>query len=365
MEKQRDYFSRLWSDRQASNLNPLLFLLFMSSLIYATALRIRAILYRCRIFRQHRLSRPVISVGNLTAGGTGKTPAVISLASYFKAKGFRPAVLSRGYGGRSVSPVNVVSDGEHVLAGPDESGDEPNMMAAMLADLPVLTGRKRFLSGEYAIDRMNADVLILDDGFQHWELERDFEIVLLNTDAPFGNGFLIPRGPMRESMQALKRADAIVLTGAGSDSDKTSGREQDLRGLCPDIPILKAVYQLTGLIKNKKESYPVEFLNGKRVLAFCGIANPSSFRRSLENAGACIDSFIVFPDHYRYSGKDIRSICGKADFAKVEMIVTTEKDGVKLTQYPDFFQRIFLLRIHMVFLPKGELERMIEDRIRR
>jgi tetraacyldisaccharide 4'-kinase len=365
MEKPRDYFSRLWSDRQAAQLNPLRFLLFLSSLLYAATVRIRASLYRFGIFRHHRLSRPVISVGNLTVGGTGKTPAVISLAAFFKSKGFRPAVLSRGYAGRSSSPVNVVSDGEHVLAGPEQSGDEPSMMAASLPDIPVLTGRKRFLSGMYAIDRLSADVLILDDGFQHLGLERDFEVVLLNADAPFGNGYLIPRGPLRESKQALKRADAIVLTGAEGASDNTIAWERDLQSLCPDIPVLKAVYHLTGLIKNKKERYPVEFLNDKRVLAFCGIANPGSFRRSLENAGACIDSFIVFPDHYHYSEKDIQSVCGKADAVKVEMIVTTEKDGVKLTGYPDFFQHIFLLRIHMDFLPEGKLEKIIEDRIRR
>ncbi len=365
MIKPREYLTELWTGRKTAPLSPLLFFLFLCSVLYAAGLRIRTVLFQAGVFKVRRLGRPVISIGNLTVGGTGKTPAAISLASFFKSRGFRPAVLSRGYAGRSGRPVTVVSDGKRRLAGPEEAGDEPCMMAESLRDVPVLTGHRRFLSGKYAIDHLKTDILILDDAFQHRGLARDFDIVLLNAGAPFGNGFLIPRGPLREPKEVLKRADAIVLTGEAGDAAEAAGWLHRLRALCPQAPVLRGVYQPHGLTRNGCEVFPSDFLRGKRVVAFCGIGNPESFRLSLESAGARIVSFISFPDHFRYSEADTQSICRRAESSGAEMIVTTEKDGIKLAGHPDFYQRIFLLRIRLEILPEGELERMIEKRIKR
>jgi len=148
------------------------------------------------------------------------------------------------------------------------------------------------------------------------------------------------------------------------DSDAVFESMQQLRELCPEIPVLRAVYRPTKLTKNKQEIFPVDHLRNQRVLAFCGIANPKSFRSSLEGAGAQIGSFMTFPDHYLYSVRDIESILKRAETEKAAMIVTTEKDGIKLATFPDFFQRIFLLCIRLDFFPEGELEKLIEARIR-
>ena len=209
-----DLLIRIWNDRRADHCNPLLFFLFLLSLVYGSLMGFRSLLYRFGLLRARRLPCPVVSVGNITVGGTGKTPAVVALAKHFRGKGCHPAVLSRGYGGKGKGAARVVSDGKAILAEVDEAGDEPLLIAQALEGVAVVTGRDRFKSGEYAIRNLGADILFLDDAFQHAALARDFDIVLLNAKAPCGNGFLIPRGPLREKAAALKRADAVVLSGA-------------------------------------------------------------------------------------------------------------------------------------------------------
>ena len=168
------------------------------SLPYGAAVALRNHLYDRELLRTAKLPCPVVSVGNLTVGGTGKTPTVILLAALLKEHGHRPAVLSRGYGGHAKASVNVVSDGNRILLGWREAGDEPVLIAGALPGVPVLTGPKRFLTGRAAVERFGADVLILDDAFQHRSLFRDIDIVLIDAARPFGNGFLLPRGPLRE-----------------------------------------------------------------------------------------------------------------------------------------------------------------------
>ncbi|GAI79803.1 unnamed protein product, partial [marine sediment metagenome] len=160
-------------------------------------------------------------IGNITVGGTGKTPTVIMLANLLKERGYRPAVLSRGYGGKKRSSISIISDGSNILAKPDEAGDEPALIAKSVNHVPVITGPNRFITGKYAIDHLGADVLILDDAFQHRSLFRDIDIVLLDGKRPFGNGFPLPRGSLREPKKALKRADIIVLTGTDREEEKS------------------------------------------------------------------------------------------------------------------------------------------------
>ena len=170
-------------------------------------------LYDGGLLKQQKLPRPVISVGNLTVGGTGKTPTVIFIAHILKDHGYRPAVLSRGYGGSANAPVNVVSDGNRILMGWREAGDEPILIASAVPGIPVLTGSRRLLTGRAAVETFGADVLILDDAFQHRSLFRDIDMVLLDAARPFGNGFLLPRGPLREPRIPLRRADILLRTG--------------------------------------------------------------------------------------------------------------------------------------------------------
>jgi tetraacyldisaccharide 4'-kinase len=359
----RDFVIRVWADHRTDHWNPVLLLLYLLSFVYRAGICLRNFFFRIGVFQIKSLRRPVISIGNITVGGTGKTPTVIFLASLFQTRGYKPAILSRGYGGRTNTDVNIVSDGKSILMDQELSGDEPFMIAKSLDGIPVLTGRTRFLSGKYAVDYLGADLLILDDAFQHRKLARSFDIVLLNAKAPFGNGFLIPRGSLRDPETALRRADTIILTGTMPDSEEAAACRRHIKRKFPDIPVLTASYQLKDLSRNWKEVYPISDLKRKRVLAFCGIANPDSFKYSLESAGAEIVSFISYPDHFRYAKGDVEMIAQRAKDERVEMIVTTEKDGVKLSGFSDFFRNVYLLRIELVIEPKYELERLILERI--
>ena len=312
MTDPRDFLLRLWNDKRAHPLHPIPFLLFLLSLLYRAVVQTRSLLFRVGMFQTYRLDCPVISIGNITVGGTGKTPTVMLLASILQAKGFKPAILSRGYGGKNRAPVTVVSDGRRLLAAPEEAGDEPCMMATLLETIPVLTGRKRFLTGQCAINTLGADILVLDDAFQHQQLARDINIVLLNANTPFGNGFLLPRGPLREPAQALRRADAVILTDVDSDAKKIRDRVQQFQTDFPGLPVLTASYQPRDLIRNAKELMPVTSLRDKKVFAFCGIANPESFRRALESAGANNASLMSFPDHnVLHSTRDTKDRSGQ------------------------------------------------------
>jgi tetraacyldisaccharide 4'-kinase len=364
MSKPRDLLIRIWNDRRADHCNPLLFFLFLLSLVYGSLMGFRSLLYRFGLLRARRLPCPVVSVGNITVGGTGKTPAVVALAKHFRGKGCHPAVLSRGYGGKGKGAARVVSDGKAILAEVDEAGDEPLLIAQAREGVAVVTGRDRFKSGEYAIRNLGADILFLDDAFQHAALARDFDIVLLNAKAPCGNGFLIPRGPLREKAAALKRADAVVLSGADPKRAEAAFCLNRLREIRPGTPVLGARYRSKLLIKNGTEIFPVEFLAGKKVFAFCGIANPGAFRESIEAAGAEVVAFSVYPDHHRYSQAEIGQIGASYAGSGAQIMLSTEKDGVKLKKVPEFFRDIFLLRIELDFLPEGELERLIEGRLR-
>jgi len=284
----------------------------------------------------------------------------MKLASLFRARGYRPAILSRGYGGEAGEGPDAVSDGSKVLIGPERAGDEPYLMAASLMGIPVITGRNRFLSGTYALEHFGSDLIFLDDAFQHWALKRDFDIVLLNAQTPFGNGFLLPRGPLREERRNLERADAVVLTGP--EPVEMGGDIQALRDSLPDISVLTAHYRSKDVVQNG-EALPLDHLKGRRVAAFCGLANPDSFRSSLAKTGAEIVSFLPYPDHFRYTRNDIETIAARAKASGADLIVSTEKDGVKLTAFPEFFRDVFVLRIELEFAPESQLTELIEDKI--
>jgi len=326
--------------------------LSLFSVGYGAAVSLRNRLYDRGIFKQERLPCKVISIGNITAGGTGKTPLVIMLANFLREKGYKPAVLSRGYGGKTILPVNIVSDGSHILMGHVEAGDEPVLIAKSTEGVPVITGPKRTQTGRSAIEKMGADVLILDDGFQHRAIFRDVDIVLMNRENSFGNGYLLPRGPLREPAESMKRADLIIWKDNSLDGRYPLYQEQ---GIDKFLPVLSGHLRPKSIVRESTgESFPLEYIRGKRICAVAGIGSPESFRDTIESIGGVTVSLLPFPDHYRYTAEDLIDIREKASAAAAEIIMTTEKDAIRLTDFPDFLKEIYILQVEMEMLPSQE-----------
>ncbi|SEM18249.1 lipid-A-disaccharide kinase [Syntrophus gentianae] len=364
----RDRCRQLWNAPEPhKNGSPFALFLSILSLFYRSGVALRNALYDRGFSKSFRLPCKVISVGNVTVGGTGKTPVVVLLARMLKEHGYRPAVLSRGYGSKGAAPVNIVSDGESILLGPREGGDEPVLIAESVPGIPVLSGPDRYLTGKTALSRLDADVLILDDGFQHRRLFRDLNIVLLDVDRPWGNGFLLPRGPLREPPAgALKRADLLIRTGEGKEGNRgeipgyfndVPGSERTLLG---SLPVFRGTHQPRALIsRHRGQEMEPRDLKGKRICAFAGIGTPERFRKTLESLGAEITAFLSFPDHHRYSPSDLDFLEQEAKKAHAEMIVTTEKDEIKLMSLDLPAMPCYSLRIEMNIDPREDFERLI------
>ncbi|MDQ5984384.1 MAG: Tetraacyldisaccharide 4'-kinase [Syntrophus sp. SKADARSKE-3] len=341
---------KVWYPREGQPLPALAFLLYPAAMAYGSIIRLRNKLYDRRALSTLRLPCPVISVGNITVGGTGKTPAVIMIARMLSDQGRRPAVLSRGYGGATRAPVNIASDGKSILMTPEDAGDEPVLMARKLPDIPVLTGPGRYFTGKAAIDRFGVDVLVLDDAFQHRKIHRDINILLLDSHSPVGNGLTLPAGPLREPLSALRRADIIIATGMTDGLHPSAAIPDILKKEAPkrSVPVFHGSHCPVDLVwATSGESVPLDALQGRKILAFSGIARPDGFRRTIEAAGGRITSFLTYADHHAYTERDIYDINSAARRDEAEFIVTTEKDGVKLDRIPGFAERVLLLRIAM------------------
>lgn len=325
---------------------------FLAS-IYKAVVSSRLFFHRKGVIRSSRAPAFVISVGNLTVGGTGKTPAVIMIAETLHKKGFKIAVLSRGYRGKSKEPVNVVSNGNELLMGPDQAGDEPFLMANRLPGVPVITGRSRKITGEYAVKQFDVDVLILDDGFQHIALQRDLNILLLDSRLPWGNNHLLPAGSLREPVSEAARADAFILTRASLPAD---GVIENLRNDFPERPVFTADHQPVRLRKlSGGEIKDIEYIKGKKILGFCGLARPNTFLETLAGLGAEVAAFVKWPDHYRPKSGDLKMIAGKAREFGVVDILTTAKDAVKLPEAAfdrDSDLNVWILDIEMKILER-------------
>lgn len=312
----------------------------LMSSIYEKALTVRKMLYQKGIKKTHRLPSRVISIGNITMGGTGKTPATIALAEEAVKRGFRPCVLTRGYGGEKKG-YNFVSYGSGPLLNTREAGDEPVLMAQKLKGVPIVKGKKRFLSGLLCQDKV--DLFILDDGFQHWSLYRDIDILLINSHYPFGRkNLLFPEGRLREPLESMERAQFIIITKS-SDKDEyetiATIRKHNSRA-----PIYRAYHRPETVVNRNWQPSGVREIEGKRIYAFCGIADPKSFKDMLIALGADVVRFRAFRDHYPYRPKDIK--CIKKESQDLE-IITTEKDLVRLIPYSLPFQ-IKALSIHFM-----------------
>lgn len=325
------------------------------SMLYSMAIRIRHALYRFHIIRRAALPCAVISVGNLTLGGTGKTPVVIYLAALLQKRQRHPVVVSRGYG-RKDGPDVVVADGSSILVDAQTGGDESVLIAKKLPGVPVVVGRKRYPTALEAIRRFNADIVVLDDGFQHYQLKRNLDIVLVDAKEPFGNGKLFPAGILREPITTLKRAGAILITRVENGND-LEPLKKTIR-LYTQARIFSAHQTPLDLVDGRTgEAKPLSALRGSRVLAFSGIAKPASFTSLLKSLGAVIAAEFTYPDHYDFTESDLANIFKKAADEKVSMVITTEKDTIRLKKAsPD---GIWALRIEMAVVEREAWDNFI------
>lgn len=310
------------------------FTVYFSRLFLGILSRVYPYILRWNLIRKpEKLPLPVISIGNIVTGGTGKTPAVETAARMVKSMGYRAAILSRGYGrkpAKKTAVPGVVSDGKRILLGVSEGGDEPQLLARNLPDVPVLVGKNRFITGSYAIKNFGVDVIILDDGFQHLQLKRDLDIAVIDSICPFGSGRLLPAGTLREPVNSLGRADILLLThtdaGRGLENLK-----KKLRSINSRAPVLESIHSpvyLRNIATGEHEE--LRFLKGKKVFALSSIANPEYFENMVSSLGASAAESFRFPDHHRYSQAEIKRIKRIAGEKGIESIITTQKDAMRL-----------------------------------
>lgn len=296
----------------------------------------------------------VISIGNLTVGGTGKSTVTATLAQWLKEAGYHPAVLSRGYRATGNAPVRIVADGKEVRLSPEQGGDEPVMLARHLDGVPVLVGRDRVLTARAAAEQFGADVCLLDDGFQVRNLKKDLEIVLLESSRAFDNGYLLPRGLLREPPHCLRRADVVVLMDPHRATEDLRLRLRErVRTLAPHALVVEACRTPKRLREARTDAdVPFDRLKGTPVVALSGIGNPQSFEALLVALGAKPHP-LRLPDHHHYTPADIARVEALARSVDATAIVTTEKDAVKLEGF-SFSLPCWVLTICLRFLAGEE-----------
>jgi len=335
-------------------------LLFGASKIFAVLVKLRRFLYNARILRDATLGVQVIAVGNLTVGGTGKTPVVEKFARELRDAGRNVAILSRGYRSKpqpfhiwlknkilfreDTTPPRIVSDGRSLLLDSEMAGDEPFMLASNLKDVVVLVDKDRVKGGRYAIEKFGCDTLLLDDGYQYWDLRgRRHDVVLIDCQQPFGNEHLLPRGTLREPPSHLARANTIFIT-------KSDGRTDELRRRIlffnPTATIIECVHSPMYLedVFNG-ERHGLEFIRGRKVGSLSGIAQPESFEQSLVKLGAELVYSKRFADHHRFTQQEVLNVINRGKKRQAEMIITTQKDAVRFPKLdrrdlPILFMRV-------------------------
>lgn len=306
--------------------------------LYAFGWRSYELVYRLGIKKRGRVGVPVIGVGSLLVGGTGKTPATIAVANLLKAHGMRPVVLCSGYGGtrwQSVTPLEPGSQPD-----PREVGEEPVEILNALKDVPVVVGRKRLPAARMAVERFQPDVILLDDGFQHLPLARDIDLVLLPEDAPLGNGFCLPAGPLREPVSGLRRASALVFLGIRDSGYGMEGSEWKAW----DIPMFHAMRRngVPYRLRDRQE-ISLDDLREQPLAALSGIARPETFEAALQSLNLNVETHLRFPDHHQYTQEDIQHFAGKR-------VITTEKDAVKLRPLPETQEvEVYVLPVRIEF----------------
>jgi len=337
-----------------------LWVLRQLSHIYGLVIQIRLFLFASGISRHHTLGCQVISVGNLTVGGTGKTPVVEIFARELQKAGRKVAVLSRGYKKAEPAllqrlidklllrelrcPPRVVSDGAKLLLDSAMSGDEPYMLASNLSDVAVLVDKNRVKSGRYAINKLGCDTLVLDDGFQYLALKHRLEIVLVDRTNPFGNECVLPRGILREPVKNIKRADFIFITK--SDGSGTDELKQRLRNLNPRAEIIECRH-CPRYLQNifSAERRDLDYLRDTNIAVVSGIADPEGFENGLTQRGARVVNQSRFADHHRYTQQEIIDIINRSMKSNAQAIITTEKDAVRFPKLERWDVPIYFLRV--------------------
>jgi len=309
------------------------YILSLLAKIYRGAVFLRRKAYDWKLKRQTTLQAGVISVGNITVGGTGKTPVVKKLARELTAAGYQVAVLSRGYKGSFSGEVGIVSNGKEVLMTPEEAGDEAYMLADSLPQVPVLVGSKRSKTGSYACRFFEPEFIILDDGFQHWQVKRDYDLVVVDATDPFSNRRVLPRGRLREPLSSLQRSHLFLLTKADQVSKKRlTALKNELVRLNPGTEVITTSHAPAYMRKVGDQNRRKIDLEGESVLAMSGIGAPQSFEQTLEDLGAEVAEKIRFQDHHVYTEQEMMEVFTLASEKNVDQIVTTEKDAVSMNE---------------------------------
>jgi len=345
----REFLYGLATDKY-KGLIPGLLKVFLSFLSFIYDLIVRGLIFFYQL-NPYRLNCKVISVGNITLGGTGKTSLVEFIARYLKKEGHKVAILSRGY--KKPNGIGRAGETEFQIL-----GDEPCMLRNALKDTPVLVDPDRIRSSGLAIRNYGADTVVLDDGFQQWKINKDLEIVTIDSSNPFGNQHLLPRGILREPLSSLKRADIFVFTKTNLNPDIQDIKDF-LSSINPHALIIESIHLPLGFYRlNKRdELLGTEALRGETVSLICGIGDPYSFENLMLSLGINIGLSFVFPDHHPYSKKDLENIVRETRKKNIDIIVTTEKDAARLPQLLAYSlqQTIFVLRIELK-ITKNEQE---------
>jgi tetraacyldisaccharide 4'-kinase len=339
------------------------------SIFYGAAQRMRATCYRHQVLPSRDLPCKVISIGNITVGGTGKTPMTIHVAGEFKRAGFKVVIVSRGYKGGAEKHGGIVSDGRTLYMDAEQAGDEPFMIACRLKGVPVVVGKNRFAAGMLAIDEYQPDVIVLDDAFQHLKLKRDIDLVLLDHMRPFGNSHLLPRGVLREPVASLARSTACILTrcraAAGAD-DAAMSALAEIQMLVPGIPVFTSSHVPYWYVvrRGAQESfeagpdifspngpYPV---NHRKVFCFSGIARNDDFQQTVKDLGFKVTGLLEFSDHHRYTPKDLATILRCAGDAGADRLITTEKDHARIANRCPLSMELIVVGVKVSFGDKEQ-----------
>jgi len=328
------WVERIYQDRSSRyRVMLLLFPVYLTGLLYGLVMKIRALGYRMQFFKSNSVSACVVSVGNLTVGGQGKTPVVMHLARKLMERGIEVSVVSRGYGFDVTGNYLVVADREGPVREPGDAPDEALLVAWRNQGVSVVVSPNRVAAADIAVSRFASRVVLVDDGFQHLKLRRDLDILVADRTNQVGNGLVFPAGPLREPLGAAGRGDVLWLSGTMDEDTSVDASPGPIERVCGDIPRVFSELVPESLVDGDGTEYPLRALEKKKVLAFCGIARPKRFFDTLEELGAIVVYTLPFRDHHRFSNNDYAVINHCAARFGAEVVVTTEKDLMRITDH--------------------------------